>query len=345
MFEAYETRQVSKHRWIGPVIVALVVLALVVALVVYRRHAEVVRAQGDLDKVWKSIEAPADSFVRVELPGMSLEAPSAAKPTGDYTTGSVSQLFPEWMVTWQSGKLPPAEALQSIVGAMMRAVEQQRHTPVQLASAADVTLDGGRARQFELRADGALVYSAWVTFGECDGRVLQVLNGGVSGVKDTHDRMVRSFRCHPDPSRSSEELTVAVDVRPGWHLAMPGGKAMLANARDVVVQMRTLPAVPGAPQPEQYIAAAAGGAGLELEGKPVSRKGRIVGIGRIQRDGSSSPMAMVMWTCADRRLAVVYVNASKRADLEQGIDLALTGRCLAPGEPAPDYPPPRLGHR
>jgi hypothetical protein len=193
MFEAFESRQVDRRKWIVPAVAVVVGIAVMMMLILLWRRVEERRALERLRQMWNTVT----SFVRVELPGMWLNAPSAPTLTGDYATGSVSQLVPEWTVAWQSGKLPPADVLQSTVEAMMRALEQQRHSPVRLASATDVTLDGDLAWQYKLEYELDRVdYSVWITIGECDGRVLRIVNGGVSfQVEHFHNYMVKSFRC------------------------------------------------------------------------------------------------------------------------------------------------------
>lgn len=202
MFEAFERRQVDRRKrrkWIVPVVVALAAtigLSTLIIQIRLRQRTEERRALERFDQMWNA-DPPAESFVRVELPGMSLEAPTAAEPTGDYETGSVSQLVPEWAVAWQTGELPPADVLHSVVETMRHALELRRHGPVQLASTTDATLDRGPARQFKLRSETPLLYFVWITLGECDGRVVQIVNGGIFRAKDTHDHMVESFRCQP----------------------------------------------------------------------------------------------------------------------------------------------------
>jgi hypothetical protein len=197
MFEAFERRQVDRRKWIVPAVVAVAAPIGLIMLIMLWQRTEERRALERLDQIalerryqmWNAVDPPAESFVRVELPGMSLEAPTAAAPTGDYATGSVSQLVPDWAVSWQMGELPPADVLQSAVGTMGRALEQ-------LLSTTNATLDRGPARQFKLRSESPL-YFVWITLGECDGRVVQIINRGISRAKDTHDHMVESFRCQP----------------------------------------------------------------------------------------------------------------------------------------------------
>ena len=205
MFEAFERRQVDRRKWIVPAVGAVAAtIGLIMLIMLWQRTEErralerlALERLERLDQMWNAMDPPAESFVRVELPGMSLEAPTAAAPTGDYATGSVSQLVPDWAVAWQTGELPPADVLQSVVGTMMRALEVQRRGPVQLESTTDATLDRGPARQFKLRSESPRLNFVWITLGECDGRVVQIVNGGISRAKDTHDHMVESFRCQP----------------------------------------------------------------------------------------------------------------------------------------------------
>ena len=86
------------------------------------------------------------------------------------------------------------------------------------------------------------------------------------------------------------------------------------------------------------IAIRAGGFTIDSDA-PRERAGRKLWTGSITLSGKPQPAAVVAWRCPDAvRIAAVYVVSMKGAPLEDGIALALTGRCLGPGEKAPEYP-------
>ena len=70
---------------------------------------------------------------------------------------------------------------------------------------------------------------------------------------------------------------------------------------------------------------------------PTEIKGRKLWRGSIELKQANHSAAVLAWKCQEGA-AVVYVFGKPGASLEDGIDLALTGRCLAPGEAPPAYP-------
>ncbi len=305
---------------------------------------------GDLERSAKASAAPlseiaasdllksdSGSFVLLALPGMSLEAPSYAAVTGDYVQGTSQSSYPtEWAVTWQRGPLPPAAALQSIVASMATTLEAQKGSPARLADTRAVELGGQPGQQFELTIAGG--YSIFVTFAECGGRVVQILVGGVSEVKSTSDKMVRSFRCSPDPSKDLEQVRVVVDARPGWKRTSPTGPPLLEDEHQVVVKPMLVPLPDAATPLETVVPNAVRASGFRLDSPtPTEIKGRKLWRGSVELSQTKHPAAVLAWKCQEGA-GVIYVFGKPGASLEEGLDLALTGRCLAPGETPPVYP-------
>lgn len=275
---------------------------------------------------------------RLALPGMSLEAPSEATPTGDYVTGSVQATSPiEWTVTWQRGPLPPAEALQRIVETMARALETQQGSPTRVAGSREIPVGGLPGRQYDLLSERG--FTIIVTFVECGGRVVQILGGGPASARALTSKMVESFQCTPDASRDVDREAVAVALQPGWQRTAPTGAPMLVNAREVLVRPTLLTAAPGVPL-ERYAPMAIRSGGFTIDSDtPEERAGRKLWRGSVKLSGGSKPAAVIAWQCPDdARAAAIYVVSMAGAPLDEGIALALTGRCLGADEKPPAYP-------
>ena len=338
MFESFEKRKVSQGGAIAPIVV--VVVALGVVLVVLQRRSGKQEARDELDQLSASPSASpspapsATSSARFELPGMSLETPGRAPITGDYVTGSVQHVTPpEWGVTWQPGELPPREALNRIVASMAGALETQQRSATRITGSRELPIGGSPGVQFELVNDRG--YTLAVTFAECGGRVIQILAGGVAHARQTSAAMVDSFRCTPDPAKDLDREAVAVEVRPGWKRTKATGKPMLVDAREVLVRPTLIPGTDAAPL-ETIVPISSRAAGFTIDSdRPQELAGRKLWRGSVGADKA----AILAWRCpGDARIAVVYIISARGAPLDAGIDLARTGRCLAPGESPPVYP-------
>jgi hypothetical protein len=114
---------------------------------------------------------------------------------------------------------------------------------------------------------------------------------------------------------------------------------MLVNAHEVLVRP-TLSAGLEAGPLEQLLPIAIRAAGMTIDsGTPQDRGGRKLWLGSVVLSGKPRPAAVVAWRCADdARVAAIYIVSLQGAPVEEGIALALTGRCLRPDEKAPDYP-------
>lgn len=338
MFESFKDNGASRRTRVIPVVLVLVLVALAVALISYSFPAPPRSEVLEGNNLVGAMPSPPPSPVRLELPGMSIEAPSYATITGDYVTGSVQATYPiEWAVTWQHGPLPPLAALQPIVDGMISALAARQLSPAHVTGSRESTLGGAPGRTFELTSDNGSVYV--VVFGECGGRVVQIISGGPLNAKQTAAAMVDSFKCKPDPSRDLDRDAVALEVRPGWQRTAATGQPMLVNARELLVRPTLVSNIDAGPL-EQYVPIAIRAGGFTIDtSAPQERAGRKVWFGSLALSGKPKPAAIVAWRCADdTRIAAVYVVSMQGTPLDDGIALALTGRCLGPGDKAPDYP-------
>ena len=341
VFESFQDQRPPRRT---PVVaVVLIIVAGWVAVISYSGWGtshDPPRSVNDLDVAAPTVSSrSAAPPARLELPGMSIEAPGYAPLTGDYVTGSVQATYPiEWAVTWQHGALPPLDALQPVVNGMMRTFETHQGSPARVTGSREILVGGGPGRVFELVNERG--FSFVVAFGECGGRVVQILSGGMNSAKQTTTAMVDSFRCTPDVAQDLDHEAVAVDTRPGWLRTAATGMPMLVNAREIVVRPSLMPGADARSfEVLAPIAIRAGGFTIDSD-VPKERAGRKIWFGSIPLSGKQQPAAVVAWRCGadDTRVAAVYVVSMKGAPLEDGISLALTGRCLGPGEKAPDYP-------
>jgi hypothetical protein len=269
---------------------------------------------------------------------MSIEAPSFATVKGDYVTGSVQSTSPiEWAVTWQHGALPPLSVLESSVNGMIRVLDARTMSPTRVAASRESALAGSSGRTFELVNERGLV--SVVVFGVCGGRVIQIISGGAANARETTAAMVDSFQCKPDTSQDLDREAVVVDAGPGWRRTAATGQPMLVNARELVVRPSLVAGTEAGPL-EQLVPIAIRAGGFTIDSEvPEERGGRKLWSGSLTLSGKKRRAAVVAWRCVDDgRLAAVYVVSVQGAPLDDGIALALTGRCLRPGEKAPEYP-------
>ncbi|MEO7329912.1 MAG: hypothetical protein ABI193_15145 [Minicystis sp.] len=276
-------------------------------------------------------------LTRLSLPGMSIEAPSVAVVNGDYVTGNVQARFPiEWTVTWQRGTQPPPEVMQRIVETMAKAIDGVQGSTSRVAGSREITVSGAPGRRYEIANERG---GAIVTIVECGGRVVQILGGGSANARSIVDKMVESFRCTPDPTKDTDREAVAVEARPGWQRTLPTGAPMLVNARELLVRPTLLSGAPGVPI-ERYAPMSIRAAGFTVDtDTPVDRAGRKLWYGSLVLSGKPRKAAFLAWDCPnDTRAAAVYVVSMQGAPLDEGIALALTGRCLGPEERPPAYP-------
>jgi hypothetical protein len=342
VFEAFQDNRPSRRARVVPIVLALVALAAAVALIGYLYRG---RPRGeppgvnDLVAAAPSVSSGAPAWpARLELPGMSLEAPGYATVTGDYMTGSVQSTYPiEWAVTWQHGPLPPPDALQQVVNGMIRMLETRELSTARITGSHESPVGGSPGRMFELANERGFVFV--VAFGECGGRVVQIISGGPVNAKQTTTAMVDSFRCEPDASHDLDREAVAVDARPGWQRTAATGMPMLVNAREILVRPTLVPGAEAGPL-DQLLPIAIRSAGFTIDSDaPQERAGRKLWFGSLALSDKRRPAAFVAWRCADdTRVAAIYIVSMQGAPLDEGIALALTGRCLGPDEKAPDYP-------
>lgn len=341
MFESFEKRKTSRAGAIAPIVV--VAVAVGILLVMLQRRPQ--QQQPERDEGLRMLDglaagsspegsASAAAFPRLELPGMSLETPGRAPITGDYGTGGVQHTtIPEWGVTWQQGELPPRAVLDRLVDTMAGAIGRQQLSVARVAGSTDLTVAGAPARRFEIVTDRG--YRIVVTFAQCGGRIVQLIAGGPANVSSINTRMVDSFRCTPDPKQDLDREVVVVDARRGWKRTKGTGKPMLVNAQEVLVRPTMLPSVDATPL-ETFVPLASRAAGFTID----SDRPEVIGGRKLWRGSvDSKPAAVMAWRCpGELRVAAIHIISVEGAPLDKGIDLALTGRCLKPGEAPPVYP-------
>ena len=153
MFESFQNRRKSRSGVVATIVVFLVAAGVMLAVCDRRsepREREREAVVPELRFEWSGEAQPA----RLELPGMSLEAPGSAPITGDYVTGGVQHTTaPEWGVTWQRGSIPPREALDRLVEGMARGLETQLLASARVTGSREVTTAGAPGRQYELATD------------------------------------------------------------------------------------------------------------------------------------------------------------------------------------------------
>jgi hypothetical protein len=292
---------------------------------------------------------PTKAFSRLELPGMSLDAPSHQTPTGDYATGAVEGSgVPQYGITWQPGEYPAKADLATIVAGMGSALDRQLQTTSRVVATRELEVGGAPAHQFELSSgvDEDSVrfgYSTMiVTFTSCGGRIIQILVAGRGDTKSTVTKMTDSFVCTPDPTKDATRIGVAVAVKPGWKQASstPGRLTLVDARRDLFVQPTRLIQTNGALALERYIPDAVRIGGFEVLPGYKTRGDKKVWTGMFTIDGEAHAAALVAWRCPDRSgVGVVYVvSMTPKTKLDRGLELAYTGRCLDASEPAPAYP-------
>ena len=342
VFESFQDNRASRRARVVPIVLVIAALAVAVALIGYSSRGQPLRDPRevtDLLAATPSVSPRAPPTpTRLELPGMSIEAPGYAPVTGDYVTGNVQATYPiEWAVTWQHGALPPPDALQQIVNGIMRTFETRQMSSTRIVSSHESLVGGSPGRMFELVNERGFAFV--IVFGACGGRVVQIMSGGLVNAKQTTTAMVDSFRCKPDASHDLDREAVAVDARPGWRRTAATGLPMLVNARELVVRPSLVPGAEAGPIDSLLpIAIRAGGFSIDSD-TPRERAGRKLWFGSVTLSGKQRPAAVVAWRCEDAaRVAAIYIVSMQGAPLEEGIALALTGRCLGPDEKAPDYP-------
>src|SRR5688572_2305916 len=200
----------------------------------------------------------------LDLPGMSVEAPSSVPVTGDYATGSVRGLGAEFSISWQRGTLPPPNELREVVDMIAKTIGSQLATTAVVSKQTEIILGGSIGVSFEISASGQTLLMA---LGECDRRIVQLMT---AGNRTDMDRMVRTFKCTPDPTNQLT-ISVAVDVKQGWWVQPGGGdRTILTNAKGTLVQPSSMV---GDESPlEAFVPVAVASAGMQV-GKTVRRRG------------------------------------------------------------------------
>lgn len=321
-----------------------IVLAGLSAAVFAARYLYVESERSKIEQMNQTFAAAAalqsapPTLVKVDLPGMSVEAPAGGKLTGEYVSGSYGASFPqEWSVAWQRGALPPVEEMKPIVAGMRKGIEAQTGLKTRLGDAKKRTLGGTPGYEFEITTNGTTTLR--VVFGECGGRVINIASAGSGSAKEIATRMADTFQCTPDASKDIDRDSVAVDVRPGWWRTAPTGKLMLVNAQEVVLRTDILPG--GADgKVEELVPTALSAGGMTPDGRPPEeRDGRKIWHASLLLDGKPREAVVVSFRCAaDQRIALIYVVSMRGASIADGVALAMTGRCLAPDEKTPSFP-------
>lgn len=274
------------------------------------------------------------STKRLELPGMTVTAPGAPAVTGDYVTGSVQSTYPDFAISWQRGSLPSASEIRSLLEGIATALEAQLATTASVGTTRTVTLGGRTAYQVDISTGMGPLH---ITLGECGGRIVQIMTGGVGVGSSYMDTMVSSFTCTPDPSKDVSVTSVVVDVRKGWGRMAATDRLTLANKHDVLVQPTSMAGDATTPL-EKFIPDAVRAAGMHVGATAKRRGDKRVWTGTMTVDGETYPAALVAWQCPNRIIGAVYVMSMGKAKLDEGLALAYTGRCLEDGEAQPDYP-------
>jgi formylglycine-generating enzyme required for sulfatase activity len=346
MFESFQQRRVSRWGRL-PAIAMGVVGTGIVLFTIY------LVATPSRPPTPPRPASPA--FESLSLPGMWLDVPAGARVSGDYVTGHVQHSNPlDWGVSWAEGELPQSLDPTELVIVMSRGSKTEQIKPTRLISSRDLTLDGAPARQYvfalehDLTLDGAPARqyafalerdrTLDLTLTTCGRRLVQLLVFGDSEIKQTvARRMASSFVCSPDPAQDLDPQALALEVRPGWYRVPATGRIALVDASGVHVLPSVAPKARGAPFRSVLERERARSGFMADPGEPQEIAGHWLWPGTLE----SSRAVMMAWPCPDDlRTAIVYVASSAGAPLDRGIDLALTGRCLAPDEDLPVFPAP-----
>ena len=289
--------------------------------------------------------AAATAMAPVQLPGMSVELPGLHEVTGDYRVGEAGG--PDagrWpvLIAWRPGELPSDDQFEADLRESAAEWIDVRTPPGSpLSPTADrsdrvreLRLDGNPVRQGTVRSHR---FSFYLLVGTCGGRRIELS----SASPELTERLRASFRCHPDPAqeRAVRDVPVrlAVAERAGWQRIAPRSGLVLAEADRVRVRLDELAIVANADF-EQRVSRW----GIK-HGYNFRRRARPTGdhvvwdAESFWNDDPRGLAAVVAWRCpATHVVGAAWISLDGGGtDPASGIDLAMTGRCLAEGERYP----------
>jgi hypothetical protein len=312
MFERYNEERTRQRKIVWPAIGA-VAFVLVAVLVWTRRSREdeAVETMNALAEAsLEQHQAPLAHHRANDLPGMAIETPEALNVDGDYDHGAARGVV--WTVSWS-----PNVELASAEDVPNQAAYVARRTGTTAGPVEAFKLNGAPAYQVAFSNGQKLVVTT------CGDRSVEI-----SGQADEMTRAVASFQCKPAPGRLLWR-SATVERRAGWRLAGDRGAVHLVNDRDV--NMILVAARPGSTGMAAYDRAFELAATSEHRGDHTIRRGKAY-----KADNSPHPGALVTWPCAGAT-GYAYIMQWGDVGLDDGIALALTGRCLRLDEPAPAY--------
>ncbi len=312
MFERYREERTRPRRIVWP---AVGIISLIVIVVVaWARHS---RERDDIETMNALAEAslaqhqaPLEHYGTIELPGMVIEVPERLSITGDYDHGAARG--GEWAISWT-----PSLELASADDVPKQAAYIAGRTGTTAGPVEAFKLNGQPAYQVEFSNSVKLVVTT------CGDRSVEI-----TGQAAEMTRAVASFVCKPAPGRLLWR-SAAVEPRPGWHLSSDRGALHLVNDRDVNIVL--VAARPGSTGMTAYDRAFELATASERRGDHTIRRGTAY-----KADNTPHPGALVTWPCAGAT-GYAYVMQWGTGGLDEGVALALTGHCIEPDAPAPDY--------
>jgi hypothetical protein len=272
------------------------------------------RSDRDVDEVFSAYHSQAplglNEYAKlepVELPGMQIELPGQPdQRTGDYVQGTV-QVGQTAAVGWTAGKLITDRKF--IRDSFEKNFRMGKQAPV------PTTLGGAQA--FE-------DYDAemHVVIGECGRRTVFVQ------ALASHERWMeikKSFRC--TPTRPLDHLGVIVGPSKTWHRDTDDPKLHLSDGKGAQMTMQS--------RKDSYDPR--GKLGIPRDAKPEVRGGYRVWRGSgTSLDGKPMVIALVDWQCTDQPYFGEALVTSTGA-IDEGIEVALTGSCIAMDAPLPAH--------
>jgi hypothetical protein len=331
VFENYDNRQKTRAGWYTPVGIVCTVFSLGVTTWRCGMNQHHSSSPDVYSNYSPALRAP--DWQRLELPGMSIEAPGFATPTGTYIDGRVEGRLPDdFAVTWAVGSMSDAPLRAKIADAV---VENANHT-FALNDTKELQVAGEPAYEYVFTPTRGLGVAPVVTltFVMCGGREVQIVVGGTS-VANATTRMLGSFRCKPDQSQDLTRASVVVDAMPGWS-RLPDEGLVLVNAQGIRVITADLGDQTGSVA--DAVSTSFKPTGYRLHEPPTTRGDKVFWTGVLLHDGKTIPSAVFAFRCSDDRVATVVVAAPPGLKVDPGLKLADTGRCLGANEPMPKYP-------
>jgi len=276
-----------------------------------------------------------------DLPGFSIALPAGEKVTDAVTYPAGSVMLKHVgdgsgvvVVSWEPGGNLTRDELRAMLPLFTKAMAlDDAGGTTKLGSIAGP--DGKPIDTVTFDTDGLDMELSMIG---CGIRHVMIATAAQGGVMPLHQRIVKSFACHPDPTQESTATSLAFPLAlelSGWHLVAQDDEVTQISSEEASLVLRTLPPALQTPDLASFIGPAFEQTGAHVE--VVDKRGNDYIKVKLEDQGDSGMGWVALFRCPTG-IALVLGLAHDDETVSALYEKVKSARCLRAGESPPSWP-------